>query len=116
MILYIKKKWFYMLVYGQKKDEYREIKPYYTSRLTKFWCINYLQIKYTVDKQHDFIDWLRNKGTIDYGEVIFSNGYSAKSAKLICDCTLRIDKGRPEWGAEEGKEYYVFSKKIHNNN
>ena len=32
-ILPIKKKWFDMILSGEKKEEYREIKPYYRSRL-----------------------------------------------------------------------------------
>ena len=33
LILPIKKKWFDMILSGEKKEEYREIKPYYDSRL-----------------------------------------------------------------------------------
>ena len=32
LILPIKKKWFDMIASGEKKEEYREIKPYYDSR------------------------------------------------------------------------------------
>ena len=32
LTLPIKKKWFDMIKSGEKKEEYREIKPYYTSR------------------------------------------------------------------------------------
>ena len=35
LILPIKKKWFDMILSGEKKEEYREIKPYYTTRLNK---------------------------------------------------------------------------------
>lgn len=35
LILPIKKKWFDMILSGEKKEEYREIKPYYESRLPK---------------------------------------------------------------------------------
>lgn len=35
IILTIKKKWFDMILSGVKKEEYREIKPYYDSRLPK---------------------------------------------------------------------------------
>lgn len=31
----IKKKWFDMILSGEKKEEYREIKPYWTIRLAK---------------------------------------------------------------------------------
>ena len=32
LVLPIKKKWYDMIVSGEKKEEYREIKPYYDSR------------------------------------------------------------------------------------
>jgi hypothetical protein len=35
LVLPIKKKWFDMILSGEKKEEYREIKPYYDSRLNK---------------------------------------------------------------------------------
>lgn len=34
--LTLKKKWFYMIVSGEKTEEYREIKPYWTNRLFDF--------------------------------------------------------------------------------
>lgn len=36
LILPTKEKWFRMIAAGEKWDEYREIKPYYTSRLKKY--------------------------------------------------------------------------------
>lgn len=33
LVLPIKKKWFYMILTGEKREEYRDIKPYYTTRL-----------------------------------------------------------------------------------
>lgn len=38
LILPIKKQWFDMIASGEKKEEYREIKPYYTSRIAKLLC------------------------------------------------------------------------------
>ena len=35
MILPIKKKWYDMILSGKKKEEYREIKPYYIVRFMK---------------------------------------------------------------------------------
>lgn len=33
LILPIKRKWFDMILSGEKKEEYRDIKPYYDTRL-----------------------------------------------------------------------------------
>lgn len=35
LILPIKKKWYDMIFLGEKKEEYREIKPYYETRFHK---------------------------------------------------------------------------------
>ena len=44
LVLPIKKKWFDMILSSQKKEEYREIKPYYKTRF-------YNAIKKELDKE-----------------------------------------------------------------
>jgi|WetSurMetagenome_2_1015567.scaffolds.fasta_scaffold00725_25 hypothetical protein len=109
LILPIKKQWFDMIKSGEKKEEYREIKAYYTSRLAKLWCNNYLYKEYNPKMQELFINWLKDKNEIEFGQVMFRNGYSADSDNFIAQCGLRIGTGRTEWGAMEGTEYYIFS-------
>lgn len=41
-------------------------------------------------------------------EIIFRNGYSKDSKAIKARCRLRIGKGRPEWGAEPDKQYYIL--------
>lgn len=43
MILPIKKKWYDMIVSGEKKEEYREIKPYYDSRFMN--AFGFIEVK-----------------------------------------------------------------------
>ena len=83
LTLPIKKKWFDMIRSGEKKEEYREIKPYYQSRLNEkaYTGTHYIQLR---------------------------NGYSKNSPTLECECFIEIDYGKPEWGAEPGKLYYVL--------
>ena len=83
LTLPIKKKWFDMIKSGEKKEEYREIKPYYQIRLNK-WA-------YT--------------GT---HTILLRNGYSKTSRTLECECFVEIDYGKEEWGAEPNKMYYVL--------
>lgn len=103
LILPIKKKWFDMIVSGEKKEEYREIKPYYDSRFM------------------NAFGFLLAGGQMVYGEaapeeirkpwpvpVVFRNGYSKDSPEVVCKCTLQFGKGKPEWGAEPGVLYYVL--------
>ena len=91
LILPIKKRWFDMILSGEKKEEYREIKPYYTTRLSKvFHMIDGI----TVDKHPE--------------PVRFVNGYGWHMPAFIADCHLEKREGRVEWGAEPEKEYYVL--------
>lgn len=41
-------------------------------------------------------------------EIIFRNGYRKDSPTVKCKCKLRIGQGKPEWGAEPNKEYYIL--------
>ena len=105
LILPIKKKWFDMIKSGEKKEEYREIKPYYDKCLgnaiigfpfTKVIIENFESIKSYDESQFKIID------------IIFRNGYKADSPKIKCKCKLNIGQGKEEWGAEPGKEYYIL--------
>lgn len=91
LILPIKKKWFDMIRSGQKKEEYREIKPYWTSRFNNM-------------KGEDIK--IENDEVVF--NIIFRNGYKKDSPKLKCKCFLRTGIGKEEWGAEPGKEYYIL--------
>ena len=103
LILPIKKQWYDMILSGEKKEEYREIKPYYTKRFD-----NQLNRTLTVGgKKGTVNEWLRTD-IKHYLDVKFRNGYSSTSPSFDAKCQLVIDKGRPEWGAEPGKEYYVL--------
>ena len=91
LILPIKKKWFDMIASGEKKEEYREIKPYWFNRFTK----NIIIFNYDGHNRH-----LIN--------VILGNGYRSDSPQIKCKCILHTGKGKEEWGAEPRKEYYIL--------
>ena len=82
LTLPIKKKWFDMILSGEKKEEYREIKPYYDSRFKSY--------------------------IPDIANVKFRNGYSKASSTIKCKVSITKDYGKIEWGAEPGKLYYVL--------
>lgn len=99
LILPIKKKWFDMILSGQKKEEYREIKPYWTKRFEKYFFGKELT------KEH--IEALKRYTTLPT-EIVFKNGYSKNSPHIECWCRLTIGTGKQEWGAEPNKEYYIL--------
>lgn len=92
LILPIKKKWYDMILSGEKKEEYRELKPYYKTRFEHLW-------------QGSLIGYDAKR------QIIFKNGYSSKSPSFIATVTLDIGEGRTEWGAKKGENYYIL--KIH---
>lgn len=100
MTLPIKKKWFDMILSGEKKEEYREIKPYYDSRLKSFipdiWNMKFINTKYG------------QAWTECADEIIFRNGYSKNSPKIKCKVKVKKGYGKPEWGATPGELYYVL--------
>jgi len=100
LVLPIKKKWFEMIEKGQKKEEYREIKDYYDTRIGKElcgfpfkWCRKEL---------------IENRMANETIEVIFRNGYGYDVPTLYCKCKVKMGYGKEEWGAIPGKQYYIL--------
>lgn len=103
LILPIKKKWFDMIVSGEKKEEYREIKPYYDSRFMN--AFGFILVGGQMVYGDAAPGEIRKPWPVP---IVFRNGYSKESPEIICKCTLHFGKGKPEWGAEPGKLYYVL--------
>lgn len=94
LVLPLKKQWFDMIKSGEKKEEYREINDYWNKRLT-----------YNIDELGPFLK--------HYDKIEFTLGYPRKDDKekrMIFDCPkIRFGDGKPEWGAEPGKLYFVIT-------
>ena len=84
--LTLKKQWFDMIASGVKKEEYREIKPYWEKRLIS----NYDEL-------------LDEQGIVefeDYEAIEFTNGYGKNRPQITLECKgVTIGKGNPDWGA-----------------
>ena len=91
LVLPIKKKWFDMILSEEKKEEYREIKPYYTKRFQT-------------------IGLLDENGlpTTNIRRIILRNGYSSTSDQVLVDVGIAIREGNPNLGAKPGEKYYVL--------
>lgn len=86
--LTLKKKWFDMIASGEKKEEYRETKPYWVKRL-------------------HFDIW----NTRPFDRIIFRNGYSKDAPRLTVEMKgMRI--GKPKTGlcepGDETKDVYIL--------
>lgn len=106
LILPIKRKWFDMITSGEKKEEYREIKPYYNkclgNKVIGFPFTDEIVKNFKNIKQYDEKQFKNNI------EIIFRNGYTYDSPSVKCRCKVKVGQGNPKWGAEEGKEYYIL--------
>ena len=90
--LTLKKKWFDMIASGEKTEEYREVKPYWTKRLK-----NFLE-----EKPFDYI--------------LFKNGYQ-KDAPTMKVELKKIDFGisKLKWADSETKCYVLYLGKVWDN-
>ena len=119
----LKKEWYEMIESGIKKEEYREIKPYWCNRLlyggplgvNEYW-------KPILKKTHESIKENGEKwpnafnlehllvyeyGTRGYTHVRFRYGYT-KRTMLFELKGITIGKGKTEWGAPEDKEVFIL--------
>tara|TARA_R110000772_G_scaffold181116_1_gene292446 strand:+ start:433 stop:720 length:288 start_codon:yes stop_codon:yes gene_type:complete len=77
--LTLKKQWFDMIVYGGKRQEYREIKPYWDKRFNK-----------------------------QYDAVFFKNGYQKDAPSALVELVeIRKGQGISIWGAPNEKVYIL---------
>ena len=91
LVLPIKKKWFDMIASGVKREEYRDMTQYYRKRFQNLGLL---------DEQ--------GRATFKDAQVIFRNGYSKNSKQFEAKVSLRKRGGSTEWGAEQGKRYFVL--------
>lgn len=117
--LTLKKKWFDMISSGEKTEEYREIKKYWAARM--LYKIPFpSSIGGFMSPWRDIIEgdfecrrWKEATGSApvfeDFKWVHFTNGYSPNSPFFRLPCVgLEVREGKPEWGAEPGKKYFVI--------
>lgn len=107
--LSLKHKWFEMTKSGIKTEDYREITPYWISRLVyKCSCIEDIG----VDELNEQIKKCVLGGFKDFGVNIMTLGYPKKGdeSRIIRleHKGIEIREGNTEWGAEIGKLYFVI--------
>lgn len=89
----LKKKWFDMIASGVKKEEYREIKDYWVTRLLHF--------------KFDGTPYVYPHMIKNYDEIEFINGYGANAPKIRVEFKgLEVGEGKPEWGGIQGQTVF----------
>ena len=91
LILHIKKKWFVLILSGEKKEEYREVKPYWSKRLCDSW--DAIGVRWNHQKER----WDYK----DFSAIEFRNGYDVAARRFRVKYNgLDVGTARPEWGGE----------------
>ena len=106
LTLPIQKQWFDEILAGTKTIEYREIKPYWTSRFLKV-------IGEKGDSSASFstlIEIFNNqKKHID---IQFRNGYEPDSPSFIAECWIDIGNGEQSWSYSYERYYRIHIVRI----
>lgn len=101
--LTLKRKWYDMIKSGEKKEEYREIKPYWAKRLS-----TELPLSFVVGGQFRNRHTGANHVVKHFDTVTFSLGYNP-ATRIVYECLgIEIRGGNPEWGASPGVDYFVI--------
>ena len=98
-----------MILSGEKKEEYREIKKSMISIFFNWQETNYTRENFeeALKKNHFKEDcWTSLK---KIGLITFSNGYAKDRRQMLIemDC-ISIGKGKQEWGAKKDTFYFVL--------
>lgn len=105
LMLKIAEPWFSMILDGKKKEEYRAIKDYYRSRLFDGWNKVKAGGIYWYNREFEKYPLFKS-----FDMLVLRNGYHADSPKITFkNPRIRIGNGRPEWGAEPEKNYFVIT-------
>lgn len=120
--LVLKKKWYDMITSGEKTEEYRAVTNYWATRLLAIperdedgvlnahcrFGIERNAPKFTTDYWKMRLD-LGELIRVPYDEVAFHLGYAKDRPTAVFALDgLSIGPGKPEWGAEEGVEYFIL--------
>lgn len=95
--LTLKKKWFEMILSGQKAEEYREIKEYWIKRL----FVNH----------REYFTLLKNKEMkhCRYKTVKFRLGYSRNAPNMIFEiASIAVGTPNPEWSEECNDDVFII--------
>lgn len=93
--LNLKRKWYEMISSGEKKEEYREIKTYWTKRfLANFDSIGHGRF------EPEFKE---------FNVIAFKNGYGKNAPTLFVEFKgIKIDEAKPEWSNNWAGDVFVI--------
>ena len=94
--LTITKKWYDLILSGEKKEEYRERKPYWGKRFSSHWCITVKNRCEPPFKKFDYVE--------------FKNGYARNAPTMLVECKgIKIGRPRYEWSDGSAVDCFIIS-------
>lgn len=103
--LTLHRKWFDLILSGQKQEEYREIKPYWVRRLLGNWQ----------QYNENSVFYKGQQLLIPFGvtAITFKNGYSAGARRFTIEWKgLEVKEPNPEWVPLEDANKLFFALKL----
>lgn len=106
LTLNVKKKWFDMILSGEKKEEYREIKASFCNKFLsddyrKPCFHNYAGVKISIDND--------NFPFKKYTTVTFLNGMKPLTPTIVIECKgITVGKAVPEWSDNWQGEVFII--------
>lgn len=120
LTLSVKKEWFDLIKAGEKREEYREIKPYWVARFyyDRFGKLSPVLLKELTDYiiKHGDTEHFEAKNGIEvsfvpFTHVLFINGYGDDKPRVEKEIeSIDIGKPRKGWCPDDflGKEFFVI--------
>lgn len=113
--LVLKGKWYDMIASGEKREEYREIKPYWEKRLLDYKGLKdyylknraELSIKRLFFPHRPLIENVCGAFPRGFTHVRFRRGYTNVTMLFKCE-GITIGRGNPDWGAPKKEEVFII--------
>lgn len=111
----LKTKWFKMTQCGIKKEEYREITPYWISRLINWrnepnWGMSDFVREFTYHgNELNFIENHGKKFDVNIMTLGYPKGNDIERILRLEHKGIEIREGKEEWGAKSGELYFVIN-------
>lgn len=102
----LKKEWYKLIECGEKKEEYREIKPYWTKRLLQDIPFAWHNIRDRAVETNDCSLFYGKKIPTRYTHVRFRYGYTKRTMLFNLEY-ITLGKGNPEWGALDTEVFII---------
>lgn len=112
----LKAKWYNMIESDEKREEYRDITPYWYQRLYQrkpefayAGSISREDAEYACDPtlRHILIEGFKDNELKPYTHVCFHYGYTKRTMLFKID-GITIGRGNPNWGAPTDKNVFII--------